>query len=118
MTNGTGAGDPRIPQLARLAVEVGANVQPGQVVSVSARPGQEDLARAIAVAAYERGARFVDLAWFDPHVKLARLPARRRGHARVRAALVRPARHSASARLPAATIALGGSHDARPLRRR
>jgi aminopeptidase len=73
MTNGTGAGDPRITELARLAVAVGANVQPGQVVSVSARPGQEDLARAIAVAAYERGARFVDLAWFDPYVKLARL---------------------------------------------
>lgn len=58
--------------LARLAVEVGANVQPGQVVSVSGRPGQEDLVRAIAGAAYRRGARFVDVAWFDPHVKLAR----------------------------------------------
>ncbi len=73
MTIGTGAGDPRIDQLARLAVEVGANVQRGQVVSVSARPGQEHLARAIAAVAYRAGARFVDLAWFDPHVKLARL---------------------------------------------
>ncbi|WP_343232994.1 aminopeptidase [Miltoncostaea marina] len=59
--------------LAHLAVRVGANVQPGQVVSVSARPGQEALARAIADAAYREGARFVDLAWFDPWVKLARL---------------------------------------------
>ncbi len=59
--------------LARLAVEVGANVQADQVVGVSGRPGQEDLTRAIVAAAYRRGARFVDVAWFDPHVKLARL---------------------------------------------
>lgn len=65
--------DPRIERLARLAVEVGANVQPDQVVSVSGRPGQEELVRAVAGAAYARGARFVDVSWFDPHVKLARL---------------------------------------------
>ncbi len=65
--------DARIAALAQLAVEVGANVQPGQIVSVSARPGQEDLARAVAAEAYRRGAMFVDLAWFDPYVKLARL---------------------------------------------
>jgi aminopeptidase len=65
--------DPRLAALARLAVRVGANVQPGQIVSVSGRPGQEELARAVAVEAYRRGARFVDLAWFDPYVKLARL---------------------------------------------
>ena len=60
-------------RLADLAVSVGANVQPGQVVAVSGRSGQEELVRAVAEAAYRRGARFVDLAWFDPHVKLARL---------------------------------------------
>ncbi len=65
--------DPRLAALARLAVEVGANIQEGQIVSVSGRPGQEGLARAIAAEAYRRGARFVDLAWFDPYVKLARL---------------------------------------------
>lgn len=64
---------PRVNALADLAVQVGANVQPGQVVSVSGRPGQEALVRAIARAAYDRGARFVDVAWFDPWVKLARL---------------------------------------------
>ena len=63
----------RLERLAELAVGVGANVQPGQVVSVSGRSGQEELARAVAEAAYRRGARFVDLAWFDPYVKLARL---------------------------------------------
>ena len=65
--------DPRIERLARLAVEVGANVQPDQVVSVSGRPGQEGLVRAVAEAAYARGARYVDGAWFDPEVKRSRL---------------------------------------------
>jgi aminopeptidase len=59
--------------LAALAVEVGANVQAGQVVSVSCRPGQEDLVRAIAEAAYRRGAKYVDVSWFDPHVKHTRV---------------------------------------------
>lgn len=63
----------RVAALADLAVAVGANVQPDQVVSVSGRPGQEDLVRAIARSAYRRGARYVDVSWFDPHVKLARL---------------------------------------------
>lgn len=59
--------------LAALAVEVGANVQDGQVVSVGCRPGQEELTRAIARAAYRRGAMYVDVSWFDPHVKHARV---------------------------------------------
>jgi aminopeptidase len=65
--------DARVGRLADLAVSVGANVQPGQVVAVSGRSGQEELVRAVAEAAYRRGARYVDLSWFDPHVKLARL---------------------------------------------
>jgi aminopeptidase len=69
----TAAATSRIERLADLAVTVGANVQPDQVVSVSGRPGQEELVRAVAEAAYRRGARFVDVAWFDPWVKLARL---------------------------------------------
>ena len=52
--------------LAQLAVRLGANVQPGQIVAISSEPGKEPLARAIAEAAYEAGARFVDLAVFDP----------------------------------------------------
>lgn len=62
-----------LQRLADLAVAVGANVQADQVVSVSCRPGQEPLARAIAGSAYRRGARYVDVAWFDPHVKRERL---------------------------------------------
>jgi aminopeptidase len=64
---------PHLSALAALAVEVGANVQPGQVVGVSCRPGQEALVRSIAEAAYRRGAKYVDVSWFDPHVKHARV---------------------------------------------
>lgn len=64
--------DERFQALADLAVH-GANVQPGQIVAVGASVGQEALARAIAAAAYSRGARFVDVAYFDPLVKRARV---------------------------------------------
>jgi aminopeptidase len=60
-------------RLADLAVNFGANVQPGQIVSVEAELGMESLVRAVAERAYERGARFVDPSYFDPFVKRARL---------------------------------------------
>jgi aminopeptidase len=63
----------RIERLARLAVEFGANVQPGQIVAVGSEPGKEDLTRAVASAAYRAGAKFVDVAVFDVHVKRARI---------------------------------------------
>jgi aminopeptidase len=61
-----------ISRLARLIVEFGANVQPGQIVSLASEPGKEPLARAIAEAAYARGAKFVDLSVFDIYFKRAR----------------------------------------------
>jgi aminopeptidase len=64
--------DPRFTALAELSVH-GANVQAGQIVIVTAELGQEDLARAIAAAAYDRGAKFVDVNYFDPFVKRARI---------------------------------------------
>lgn len=60
-------------RLADLAVELGANVQPGQIVTVGADHGQYELARAIAESAYTRGAKFVDVQYFDPYVKRARI---------------------------------------------
>jgi aminopeptidase len=63
----------RIDRLAQLAVEVGANVQPDQVVALMAAPGMEDAYRAIADHAYRRGARFVDLVIWDGWVKRSRL---------------------------------------------
>jgi aminopeptidase len=62
----------RITRLAELAAH-GANVQPGQVVLVGAELGHEELARAVAAAAYDRGAKFVDVSYFDPYVKRARI---------------------------------------------
>jgi aminopeptidase len=60
-------------RLAELVVGFGANVQHDQIVSISCEPGKEALTRAIAASAYRRGARFVDVAWFDPWVKRARI---------------------------------------------
>src|SRR3954454_5055668 len=62
----------RWTRLATLAAH-GANVQPDQVVLVQADLGHEELARAVAAAAYERGAKFVDVNYFDPYVKRARI---------------------------------------------
>jgi aminopeptidase len=61
-----------VRRLAELIVRFGANVQPGQIVSVGSEPGKEELARAIAEVAYEQGAKFVDLTVFDMHLKRAR----------------------------------------------
>jgi len=62
----------RTTRLAELATH-GANVQEGQVVLVNAELGHEELARAVAAAAYGRGAKFVDVSYFDPYVKRARI---------------------------------------------
>ena len=64
--------DGRFTRLAELSVH-GANVQPGQVMLLSAELGQEELARAIAAAAYDRGAKYVDVNYFDPYAKRARI---------------------------------------------
>ena len=62
-----------LSRLADLAVVVGANVQPGQIVGVTAELGHEDLVRAVAASAYSHGAKFVDVWYIDPLVKRARI---------------------------------------------
>src|SRR4051812_23227508 len=62
----------RLTRLAELAVH-GTNLQPGQLMLVNAELEHAALARAVATVAYERGARFVDVSYFDPHVKRARI---------------------------------------------
>src|SRR2546425_12033893 len=62
-----------LERLADLAVALGANVQPGQIVSIGADHGQYELARAITASAYKRGASFVDVHYFDPYIKRARI---------------------------------------------
>ena len=66
-------GNGLVERLADLAVNFSANVQPGQVVSIEAESGMEAIVRAVAERSYARGALFVDVAYFDPYVKKARL---------------------------------------------
>src|SRR5215213_7712084 len=75
---GAGARVPRmddatLDRFADLIVGFGANVQPDQIVAVGCEPGKEHLTRALAASAYRHGAKFVDVQWFDPHVKRARI---------------------------------------------
>ena len=58
--------------LAELAV-FGANVQPGQLVSVTSYIGKEEVTRKIARAAYLRGAKYVDVLYFDQWLKRERI---------------------------------------------
>jgi aminopeptidase len=60
-------------RLADLIVGYGANVQPGQIVGVTTYVGKEALTREVTRAAYERGARWVDVTIFDPWLKRERL---------------------------------------------
>jgi len=59
-------------KLAELAV-FGANVQPGQFVAITSYIGKEDVTRRITRAAYERGAKYVDVLYFDQWLKRERI---------------------------------------------
>ena len=65
--------DATLARFADLIVGFGANVQQDQIVAIGCEPGKEFLVRALAASAYRRGAKFVDVAWFDPHIKRARI---------------------------------------------
>jgi aminopeptidase len=64
--------DALLARYAKLIVETGTNVQPGQDVLIIAAPESARLVRAVAAHAYARGARFVDPWYFDPQVKRIR----------------------------------------------
>jgi aminopeptidase len=64
---------PPVEEFAELIVGYAANVQPGQVVAVLSEPGKEDVTRAVAAAAYRRGATFVDVWCYDQLVKRERI---------------------------------------------
>src|SRR5438046_2543047 len=66
--------DPAVLQrFADLVVGFAANVQPGQVVAIGSEIGKEPLTRELAASAYRAGAKFVDVSYFDMHIKRARL---------------------------------------------
>ena len=62
-----------LDRYADLIVGFGANVQPDQVVAVEASVEAAPLVRRLARRAYERGARYVDVVYFDPQVKRIRI---------------------------------------------
>ena len=62
----------RLDGLAGLAV-FGANVQQGQLVAVTSFIGKERLTRKVAHEAYLRGARYVDVLYFDQWIKRERI---------------------------------------------
>ena len=64
-----------LDRYAELITGFGANVQPDQVVAVEGALEAAPLVRRIARGAYERGARYVDVAYFDAQVKRIRIEA-------------------------------------------
>jgi aminopeptidase len=65
------AADGLIERYAELAVRVGANVQPGQLVEVLARVEHAPVVREVTRAAYRAGASYVDVLYSDQHVRRA-----------------------------------------------
>jgi aminopeptidase len=63
---------PLLTRYAKLIVEVGTNVQPGQNILMIGAPTAAPLMRAVAAEAYARGARFFDPWYFDPQTKRIR----------------------------------------------
>jgi aminopeptidase len=63
----------RLLDYARLAVRVGLNLQPGQILGVNALLEHAPLARAIAREAYLAGAQYVDVLYTDQHVRRAHI---------------------------------------------
>ena len=61
----------REERYAELAVRVGANVQPGQLVDVIARVEHAAVARAVTREAYKAGAAYVDVLYTDQHIRRA-----------------------------------------------
>jgi aminopeptidase len=65
--------DQRLETYARLTVQVGLNLQPGQILEINALIEHAPLVRAIARQAYVTGARYVDVLYGDQHVRRAHI---------------------------------------------
>jgi aminopeptidase len=63
----------RLQRFADLIVNFGANVQSGQILDIGTGLGKEELTRALTASAYRRGAKFVDVYYWDPYLKRARV---------------------------------------------
>ena len=58
---------------ARVVLDVGLGLQPGKDVAINGMIEHAPFARALAEAAYARGARYVDVWYWDPYAKASRL---------------------------------------------
>jgi aminopeptidase len=63
----------RLDAYARLAIEVGVNLVPGQDLQITGLLEHYPFARALANAAYGAGARYVDVVYQDQHVTRSRI---------------------------------------------
>jgi aminopeptidase len=68
--------DGLIDRYARLLVEVGANLQQGQLLCIDAQVEHAELVRAVARAAYDAGASAVDVRYGDQVVRRALLDSK------------------------------------------
>ena len=62
-----------IDRYAELVLTLGCVMEPGKPMIVTCEPGHEPFTRALAEAAYRRGARYVDISYLDPWVRRSRL---------------------------------------------
>ena len=67
------AADERLESYARLVVQVGLNLQPGQILGINAMLEHAPFARAITREAYAAGAKYVDVLYTDQHVRRAHI---------------------------------------------
>jgi aminopeptidase len=65
--------DQRLASYARLAVQVGLNLQPGQILGISALIEHAPFVRAITREAYAAGAKYVDALYTDQQVRRAHI---------------------------------------------
>ena len=65
--------DQRLSSYASLAVKVGLNLQPGQILGINALIEHAPFVRAITREAYSAGARYVDVLYSDQHVRRAHI---------------------------------------------
>jgi aminopeptidase len=63
----------RLERFADLAVRVGANVQPGSGVLLTANTAHLEIARAVVERAYAAGAAWVEVEWSDGPIRRSRL---------------------------------------------
>jgi aminopeptidase len=64
-------GEERLDAYARLVIEVGLALEEGQTLEIQTFPENAEFARAVTRAAYDAGARYVDVLYEDEHVRKA-----------------------------------------------